>query len=185
MDTNTLIAVLAIVVGVIVVAFLIIRFQRSRGLQKHYGSEYNRIAEELGGKHKAEVELQHRQKRVAEMAIQPLSVADRSRYLTAWTQVQADFVDDPKGAASRADALLGDVMKARGYPVSDFDQRAADLSVDHPRVVENYRAGHDIALRHARGEASTEDLRQAMIHYKSLFEELVDDQTNELKRRRS
>lgn len=97
------------------------------------------------------------------------------RSIATWQSTQAEFVDDPREAAQRADALLGDVMAARGYPVSDFEQRAADLSVDHPLVVQHYRAGHAIALRHEQGEAGTEDLRQAMIHYRSLFDELVTE----------
>ena len=99
----------------------------------------------------------------------------RSNFAARWGIVQLQFVDDPKGTVTRADQLVTEVMQARGYPVADFEQRAADISVDHPIVVENYRAGHDIALRHSRGEASTEDLRKAMVHYRSLFEELLDD----------
>jgi hypothetical protein len=97
------------------------------------------------------------------------------KFIDRWKDVQARFVDGPARAVADADALLGEVMTARGYPVSDFEQRAGDISVDHPEVVRNYRAGHDIALRHAQGNASTEDLRQAMIHYRSLFDELVNE----------
>jgi hypothetical protein len=95
--------------------------------------------------------------------------------MESWHRVQARFVDEPRGAVTEADQLLGDVMSTRGYPVSDFEQRSADMSVDHARVVENYRAAHEIALRHAQGQASTEDLRQAMIHYRTLFDELVNE----------
>jgi hypothetical protein len=113
---------------------------------------------------------------VAHFKIQPLLPADRERLSETWRQVQAQFVDDPKAAATRADGLVVEALRLRGYPVADFEQRAADLSVDHPVVVENYRAAHEIALRHQRGAASTEDLRQAMVYYRTLFEELVGSQ---------
>lgn len=109
------------------------------------------------------------------LSIRPLEPADRARFTQSWQNVQAEFVDDPEGSIGHADALLAEVMSARGYPVSNFEQMSADISVDHPDVVQNYRAAHEIALRHERGNADTEDLRQAMIHYRSLFEELVDD----------
>jgi hypothetical protein len=105
--------------------------------------------------------------------IRPLAPADRARFVDSWARVQARFVDSPGGAVTDADQLLGDVMSTRGYPMSDFEQRAADISVDHPLVLDNYRAAHQAALRQTRGQASTEDLRQAMIHYRTLFEELV------------
>jgi hypothetical protein len=107
--------------------------------------------------------------------IRPLAPADRARFVESWGRIQARFVDSPGGAVTDADQLLGDVMSTRGYPMSDFEQRAADISVDHPLVLENYRAAHQSALRQARGQASTEDLRQAMIHYRTLFEELVSE----------
>ena len=104
-----------------------------------------------------------------------LSDFDRSRFRDAWAQVQARFVDGPAGAVTEADQLLGDLMAARGYPVGDFETRAADISVDHPTVVQNYRSGHDIAVRHLKGQATTEDLRRAMIHYRALFEDLIGE----------
>jgi hypothetical protein len=107
--------------------------------------------------------------------LRPLTAALRSDFSDRWSAVQAEFVDNPKGSVSGADQLVNELMKARGYPVVDFDQRAADISVDHPVVVENYRAAHEIALRHSRGQASTEDLRRAMVHYRSLFQELLQD----------
>jgi hypothetical protein len=141
-----------------------------------YGVEYERAVEDTGGSRaKAEAELHAREKRVKNMDIRPLSGEDRAAYFGAWRRVQAEIVDDPKIAISDADRLLGDIMQARGYPVTDFEQRAADLSVDHPEVVENYRTAHAIALAHQRGEAGTEDLRQAMIHYRELFEDLVGE----------
>jgi hypothetical protein len=107
--------------------------------------------------------------------VRPLAAGDRARFLTSWREVQARFVDGPAGAVTAADQLLADVMSTRGYPVSGFDQRAADISVDHPLVLKNYRTAHEIALRQTAGQASTEELRQAMVHYRTLFEELVND----------
>jgi hypothetical protein len=115
----------------------------------------------------------------------PISSSSRSDFASRWSTVQSQFVDDPKGAVSLADQLLNQVMLARGYPVGDFDQRAADISVDHPIVVDNYRAAHEIALRHTRGEASTEDLRKAMVHYRLLFDQLLEDSIPERKEARA
>jgi hypothetical protein len=123
---------------------------------------------------KAEGVLEFREKRHDKFKLRPLTTADRSNFLYRWNDVQSRFVDDPKGAVTLADSLVMDAMQARGYPMGDFDQRAADISVDHPVVVENYRAAHAIARRHSKGEASTEDLRQAMVYYRTLFQELLD-----------
>jgi hypothetical protein len=120
---------------------------------------------------RGEAGLQEREKRVKSFTIRPLALSDRELYMANWHKVQAQFVDDPKSSVAQADQLFGDVMSARGYSASDFEQRSADISVDHPLVVENYRAGHEIAVRD--GQATTEDLRQAMIHYRTLFDELV------------
>ena len=150
--------------------------RRTQQLQSRFGPEYQHLVKEVGGARKAEAQLAERAQRVDKFNIRPLLPGDRERFLADWHLVQAEFVDDPKGAVSHADSLLGDVMAARGYPVSDFDQRSADLSVDHPVVVQNYRSAHDIAVRHARGQAGTEDLRQAMIHYRALFDELANEQ---------
>jgi hypothetical protein len=158
---------------VAIVALLLSRRGKGGSLQSRFGPEYERTLEELGDKRHAEAELRQRTKRVQGFDIHPLPAEDRDRYVEAWRKVQAQFVDGPKDAVGHADDLLGQVMSARGYPVSDFDQRAADLSVDHPVVVQTYRAAHDTAVRHARGEASTEELRQAMIQYRTLFDELV------------
>jgi len=121
----------------------------------------------------AEAKLLDREKRVEKLNIRELEPAERERFLERWKSVQSHFVDSPKEAVTEADDLVSSVMQSRGYPVSDFEQRAADISVDHPRVTENYRAAHAIELRLRKGEANTEDLRTAMIHYRSLFEELV------------
>ncbi len=168
-----------IIVAIVVVALLIIagflwsRSRRSAHLKDRFGREYDRTVDAKGGKGKAEAELADREKRVAKLDIRPLEPAERREFLTRWKDVQARFVDDPARAVAFADALVGEVMRARGYPVADFDQRAGDISVDHPVVVEHYRKAHEIAVRHEHGDASTEDLRQAMIHYRALFDNLV------------
>lgn len=168
-----------IIVAIVVVAALVIggifwsRQRRSERLKDRFGREYERTVDATGDRSKAEADLAEREKRVEKLDIRPLTADERRDFGKRWDEVQARFVDDPPRAVAFADALLGDVMKARGYPVSDFDQRAGDISVDHPVVVEHYHKAHDIAVRHGRGEASTEDLRQAMIHYRALFDNLV------------
>src|SRR5262249_8400483 len=148
--------------------------RRSQQMRAHYGDEYFAAVDELGDRRGAEAELERREKRVESFDIRSLTPAERDAYVEHWRKIQADFVDEPGTAIARADDLVGDVMHARGYPVSDFAQRAADLSVDHPRLVANYRIAHAVALRHADGQAGTEDLRQAMIHDRDLFAELLE-----------
>lgn len=148
---------------------------RSRKLQRRFGPEYDRTLREMGGRRRAEKALEKREKRVDQLQLRPLRPGDHERFTQHWQLVQADFVDDPRLAFSEADSLVRELMKARGYPAADFDQRAADISVDHPRVAENYRVAHAIALRNGRGEAHTEDLRQAMVHYRILSEDLMGD----------
>lgn len=148
---------------------------RSRKLQQRFGPEYDRAMREMGGRLRAEQMLAKREKRVDQLQLRPLRPNDQTRFAQRWRLVQADFVDDPRLAFSEADELVRELMKARGYPMADFEQRAADISVDHPLVAENYRVAHAIALRHQRGEASTEDLRQAMVQYRILFEDLMGD----------
>lgn len=155
--------------------FLWSRNRRTAELKSRFGSEYSRTVHEVGDERKAETVLAERQKRVSSYTIKALPNDMREHFIDTWRKVQAQFVDDPKYAVTRADDLLGEVMSARGYPVKDFDQRTEDLSVDHPEVVQNYRTAHDIAVRHSRGEASTEDLRNAMIHYRALFDDLVNE----------
>ncbi len=168
-----------IIIAVIVVAALVVgaviwsRRRRSEHLRQHFGPEYDRAVEAKGDRAKAEAELAEREKRVEKLNVRPLEPTERREFVARWDDVQARFVDDPPRAVAFADALLGDVMKTRGYPVSDFDQRAGDISVDHPVVVDHYHKAHDIAVRQERGQASTEDLRQAMIHYRALFDNLV------------
>jgi hypothetical protein len=173
---ETLLIVLAIVAVIAVGALLFFQRRKSEHLRSRFGPEYEHEVEEKGSRRKAEAELAGREKRVKKLDVRPLEPGARDGFRHRWTEVQARFVDDPPGAVAEADDLLGEVMRTRGYPVSDFEQSAGDISVDHPEVVKHYRAGHDIAVRHERGEASTEELRQAMIHYRALFDELVEDE---------
>jgi hypothetical protein len=171
-----LIIAVAVIVAAGIVAWVFLRKRRTARLRTRFGgAEYARAVQEGGSQRQAEAKLDKRQERVESFHIRPLASGDHARFLESWSKVQARFVDSPGGAVTEADQLLGDVMSTRGYPVSDFEQRAADISVDHPQVMENYRTGHNIAVRQTQGQASTEELRQAMIHYRTLFEELVGD----------
>src|SRR5579864_7411764 len=174
--STTQISIVVAVAVIAVVGILVWFFNRKRRTERlrtqFGGAEYDRAVKE-GGQRKAEAVLDERADRVEALHIRELAQGDRTRFVDSWTKVQARFVDSPGGAVTDADQLLGDVMSTRGYPVGDFEQRAADISVDHPLVLENYRAGHRSALLQTQGKASTEDLRQAMIHYRTLFEELV------------
>lgn len=179
------IALIVIVAIVLIGALAVMMNQRKRTehLTERYGPEYQRTLEATGDKREAERELQDREERVKEYEIKPLSAEQRDRYVAKWKETQAEFVDDPSGAISQADALVQDVMGERGYPMGDFEQRSADVSVDHPHVVEEYRAAHAIAERHANnGGVETEDLRQAMVHYRTLFDDLLE--TDEAERER-
>jgi hypothetical protein len=174
-NTTTLL-ILAVVVIVLIVLglFIVMRRQRSQSLREEFGPEYKHAVKQYGDPRKAEAELAAREKRVRKLEIRALAPEEQSRLADAWRRTQARFVDEPSKAVSEADGLIKEVMQTRGYPVGDFDQRTADISVDHPNVVTNYRAGRAIAVRSNKGEATTEDLRQAMVHYRSLFEELVE-----------
>jgi hypothetical protein len=165
------VAAAVIVVGVVAAAF---RTRRTRALRERFGPEYDRVAADAPTRREAESELREREKRREQFDIRPLESADRDRYRTRWQDVQARFVDDPAGAVADADALIQEVMRARGYPVDDFESRASDLSVDHPDVVERYRAAHGIAVADERGNAGTDDLRHAIQHYRALFDALVE-----------
>jgi hypothetical protein len=164
-----------VVLVIAVLAWLYVQKRRSTtaGLRQKFGPEYERAVQKHGSERKAEVKLANRQDRVEKLNIRDLDPVERERFSTQWESVQSRFVDSPRGAVAEADDLVSSLMKTRGYPVSDFDQRADDISVYHPRVVENYRSAHHIALQVGTDGASTEDLRTAMIHYRSLFEELV------------
>jgi len=165
----------AVLVVAGIVAWYSLRKRRTEKLRAQFGAEYERAVKEDGGRRHAEAGLKERTARVDSLNIRPLTAGDRARFVESWSRVQARFVDGPGGAVTEADQLLRDVMSTRGYPVSDFEQRAADISVDHPLVMENYRTAHAIAVRQTQGQANTEDLRQAMIHYRTLFDELVGE----------
>lgn len=178
MNQNQVLIVVGIIVVVAVVAaigFLTSRKRRSQRLQEKFGPEYQRVLQQEGDVHRAEGVLEFREKRREKFKTRALPQADRASFTTRWNEVQARFVDDPRGAVTVAENLVTEVMQARGYPIGEFEQRAADISVDYPTVVENYRAAHEIALRHSAGKASTEDLRQAMVYYRLLFQELLDE----------
>jgi hypothetical protein len=166
-------AVVILLVAVLAWGYVRKRRSKTAGLRQKFGLEYERAVQKHGSERKAEAKLADRQERVEKLNIRDLDPMERERFSKQWESVQSRFVDSPKGAVAEADDLVSALMKSRGYPVSDFDQRVADVSVDHPRVVENYRSGHEIALRVGKNGASTEDLRTAMIHYRSLFEELL------------
>lgn len=171
-----LIIALAVVCVLGITAFVLDRKRRTKRLRAQFGgAEYDRAVQQGGNRRHAEARLEERTQRVEGFHVRPLAAGDRARFIESWRGVQARFVDGPAGAVTEADQLLGDVMSTRGYPVSNFEQRAADISVDHPLVLENYRTAHGIALRQTDGQASTEDLRQAMVHYRTLFEELVSE----------
>ena len=175
-----------LVVGVIVLAVLtasgiaawIYFSRRHRRLEQRFGPEYQRAVSEMGSRRRAEQALEEREKRVEKFALRPLSPADQDQFSNRWRGVQTHFVDDPKLSVVEADSLVTEIMQTCGYPMADFEQRAADISVDHPIVTQNYRAAHDIAVRQARGQASTEDLRRAMIHYRALFEDLTGQRSD-------
>ncbi len=175
LTTNEIVAIIAVVVALIAIALIVWSFNRRRTekLRAKFGPEYDRTVAEVGRRSAAEDRLAARSERVHKLVIRSLNSAERARYIEEWGRVQAHFVDAPAGAVTEADQLLGDVMATCGYPMGNFEQRAADISVDHPVVTQNYRAAHDIALRRASGQVTTEELRRAMIHYRALFDELV------------
>jgi hypothetical protein len=175
-----------IVVALVVVLALLLAAVRQRSarrrtehLQGQFGPEYDRVVEGSDDRGQAEAELAARQDRHEQFELRSLSSSARERYVESWRAAQAQFVDDPRTAVASADSMIQSVMRERGYPVEDFDQRVSDLSVDHPDVVEHYREGHRLAERSALGDDSTEDLRNAMQHYRALFEELVDSNGSE------
>ena len=169
-QTLVLIGIVALAAIVLIAIAFAITAQRRKRLRDHFGPEYERVVSEQGDPAKADRVLAGREQRVKKLDIRALPESARAHFVDQWRGVQARFVDDPRGAVGDADSLIGEAMQARGYPVSDFEQRAADVSVEHPRVVTDYRTAHDIARR---GEADTEELRRAMVHYRALFEELV------------
>jgi hypothetical protein len=179
MNPKLIAGVVVVILAIVVAVALYVRKRKktTTELRDRFGPEYERAVQTHGSERRAEAKLMDREKRVEKLKIRDLDPTERERFSGQWNSVQSRFLDYPKGAVTEADELVSSLMQTRGYPVTDFDQRAADISVDHPRVVDNYRSAHEIALRLRKGEASTEDLRTAMIHYRSLFEELVQVQT--------
>jgi hypothetical protein len=173
--TNTaLILTVVVVVAAIVVLWFGYASRKRAVLRARFGPEYDRTLKDVGNARKADALLDARAKRVSRYTIRPLSPEEHERFLTAWQRLQGRFVDDPAGAVAEADVLVADLMDTRGYPTTDFDHRAEDISVDHPDVVEHYRAAHVIAVTHARGGTSTEELRKAIVHYRAIFDDLLD-----------
>lgn len=174
MDQNMMLILLMILALVAIAAVLHWRRHQSQVLEKRFGPEYGHAVETMGSRTKAEAELRSREKRVEQLDIVPLAPADANRFAQSWKSLQARFVDNPQGALAEADQLVRELMQKRGYPMGDFERRAADISVHHPKVVDHYRAAHTLAERDRRGEIDTEGQRQALIHYRALFQELLE-----------
>jgi hypothetical protein len=179
-DPTVLWTIVALIAAAIVTFFAILSSQRrarmrSAALRQRFGPEYDRAVEEFGSPVRAERQLAARARRVEHIRLHELSEADRARFATAWSNTQVQFVDDPAGAVMGAHELIKEVMRARGYPVEDFEQRVADLSVDHATVVQHYRAARALAESNRAGEANTEELRQAVVHYRALFADLLQE----------
>ena len=173
LDIKLLVIAVVVILFIAGLTWLLMQRGKTAALRQKFGSEYNRAVLVHGSERKAEEKLADREKRVEKLSIRDLNPTEHERFAKRWEEVQARFVDSPKGAVMEADDLISSLMKTRGYPVADFDQRAADISVDHPLVVENYRSAHETTLRVGRLEASTDELRAAMIHYRTLYEELM------------
>ena len=174
MSTAMIIVLIVSIVAIGAAVWMFVEKRRTQRLRTKFGPEYDRMVQQ-SDRRQAESVLEKRTKRVEKFHIRSLTTDERSRFAEAWKREQARFVDDPRMAVGNADRLVGEVMRARGYPMAEFDQRADDISVDHPQVVENYRAAHDIAARDSRGDTSTEDLRQGMVYYRALFVELLEE----------
>ena len=175
MDTQSLaIAAVVILALVAIAVWLWNQKQQSRRLEQRFGPEYKRAVDQFGSRPKAEAELKTREKRVEKLDIVPLAPADAERFSQEWKVLQGRFVDNPKGVLLEADQLVRELMLKRGYPMGDFERRAADISVDHPAVVDHYRTAQEIAARDRRGEADAEDLRKAVVHYRALFDDLLE-----------
>ena len=173
-QTWIILAGVAILALIALLAWFYYQKKQSHRLEQRFGPEYGRTVTELGGRTKAESELKTREKRVEHLNIVPLVPSEAARFSQAWKALQGRFVDNPKDVVVEADQLVRELMLKRGYPIGDFERRAADISVDHPAVVDNYRAAQAIAVRDQRGEADTEELRKAVVHYRALFDELLE-----------
>jgi FtsZ-interacting cell division protein ZipA len=168
-----LIAIVAVLV-IVVVVWLALSKRRTTTLRDQFGPEYDRTLQQTDSRRQAEADLSARRERREQLDIRLLTAAEQERYSSQWQQVQSQFVDQPAVSLGQADELVLQVMRERGYPMDDFDQRAADISVDHPEVVEHYRAGQTVSRSAASGEATTEDMRQGLVHYRALFAELLE-----------
>ena len=175
LDTQSWIILAAVVaLGLVAIGAWFYRRKQSHNLQERFGPEYGRTLNELGGRTKGESELKAREKRVERLEILPLAPPEAARFSEAWRALQSRFIDNPKGVVVEAEQLVRELMEKRGYPMGDFERRAGDISVDHPDVVANYRSAQAIALRDQRGSADTEELRKAVVHYRALFDELLE-----------
>jgi hypothetical protein len=177
--TLIVVIVLAVVILIAIAATVVrsARKRRSARLRSRFGPEYDRVVLEQGDAARAEAALEERERRSRTIIVRPLSAAEHERFVEAWRALQSQFVDDPGRAVTEADRLVEDLMSQRGYPVGNFELQAADVSVDHPVVVQSYRSAHEIAQRHRKGSAGTEDLREAMVHYRRLYDELLGPQS--------
>ena len=179
MSTVTMVAIILAVVAIAAILWIYFQKQKTQKLRTKFGPEYDRLVEkEQGNVRRAEAVLDGRQKRVSKFDMRALNREECDRFAADWRNAQEHFVDDPRKAVSDANALVNQALSARGYPMGDFEQRAADISVEHPQVVENYRVAHDIAVRDKSSQATTEELRRAMQHYRSLFEHVLDTRVN-------
>ncbi len=174
MDTPTIIALIISILALCGIAFLLIERYKTRSLRSRFGPEFDRTVAEQGSTHRARVLLEKRQKRVSKYQLRDLTREERESLMAEWSAVQQRFVDDPSDAIHRADALVAKAMRLRGYPTNDFESQAADLSVDHPHVLADYRIAHEISDQCGSGKATTEDLRRAMQHYRNLFQDLTN-----------
>ena len=174
MSTTTAVLLILVIGGLAAAAWFLIARRRTRQLRSRFGPEYEHAVHEFGTQARAEEALRKREKRMERLPLHTLSREDSDRLANRWQQLQVRFVDDPAASIRGADSLITEVMQTRGYPMTDFDRRTEDISVDHPVVVQNYRTAHEIALRHENGQASTEDLRRALVCYRDLFDEMIE-----------
>jgi hypothetical protein len=181
-DQQMMMAIAAIAVLLVVVVWLLLSRRRSQALRQRFGPEYDHVRQSSKTTAEAERQLVERERRVEKLSLRTLTPDEAVRFRATWRSMQAKFVDDPRGAVVDADRLITEAMRARGYPVDDTDRRLDDLSVDHGHVINHYRSGREIVVRHERGEATTEDLRQAMVHFRALFEELVGADPSHVRR---
>jgi hypothetical protein len=175
MSTGQVIVLIIVLLVIVAVALFAVRAMRRKKLQNTFGPEYDRVVADTGSRSDAEKELREREKRHAELELKPLSAESKARYSAAWEEVQIQFVDNPSEAVTTADRLTTDLIAERGYPTGDYDDQIANLSVEHARTLGHYRDAHEISRRNTEGEASTEDLRQALVHYRALFADLLGE----------